>query len=71
LVSAVGGIVAGGVQEGAVRSDFAPEVLATFLLGMLRARSRDLEEAERISHDAVVDLFLTGAGASGRRHAAD
>jgi len=53
-----------GVAEGVVRSDVPPELLATFLMGMLRTRSRDTdsEETDKPDYRFVVDLFLHGAG---------
>ncbi len=64
LVEALAGILAGGVKEGAIRADVAPEVLANFLLGMLRTRTRDLrdcpESAKRF--EMIVDVFCRGAG---------
>jgi len=67
LVSAVAEILRQGVRGGKVRRDVRPDVLAAFLLGMLRARARDMTdvpERER-SLKRVVDLFLTGAGRCG------
>ena len=45
------------------------DVLAVFLLGLLRARSRDLAEADREyrSTGLVVDLFWAGVGAGNGR----
>ena len=64
LVDAVAVILEGGVREGAVRPDIPPEVLANFLLGMLRTRARDLADApERLRrYELVVDMFYRGAG---------
>jgi AcrR family transcriptional regulator len=67
LVSAVAGILRQGVRGGKVRHDVRPDILAAFLLGMLRARARDMTdvpERER-SLKRVVDLFLAGAGRCG------
>jgi AcrR family transcriptional regulator len=66
LIGALAGILAKGVDEGAVRSDVAPDVLATFLLGMLRTRARDLKGApdNLQRHELLVDLFTRGAGTS-------
>jgi AcrR family transcriptional regulator len=62
LLSAVGGVIDRGKQEGRVRADLPGEVLAAFLLGMLRARTRDLlnlpERYRR--HELVVELFCRG-----------
>ena len=52
-----------GVAEGVVRSDVSPELLAAFLMSMLRTRARDTgtEATERPDHQLVVELFLHGA----------
>ena len=64
LVSAVGQIIQKGVREGRVRSDVPTEVLAGFLLGMLRTRARTLTDVpvEARPVGLVVDLFCHGAG---------
>ena len=64
LVAAVAAIIAKGVAEGAIRSDIGPEVLAGFLLGMLRTWARDLagEAHKELPHEFVVHLFCDGAG---------
>ena len=61
---AVAAIVAQGMASGEIREDLPAEILAEYLLGMLRTRSWELEgwpEAQR-SLAAVVDLFINGAG---------
>ncbi len=75
LVSAVAGIIRKGVDEGQVRRDVAPEVLAGFLLGMMRARahmptetadpSQGLGVNEARSVELVVDLFIHGVSQQG------
>ncbi len=68
LVTALGRIFAAGAREGAVRTDVPPEALAVFLLGLLRARARDLLEApESVPIETVVSLFLDGAAGGGGR----
>jgi len=64
LLAAFSDILRHGVAEGIVRSDVPPELLATFLMGMLRTRSRstDTEETENPDYRFVVELFLHGAG---------
>ncbi len=64
LVAAVAAILRKGVREGQVRTDVPPELLANFLLGMLRTRGRDLADAPpRLRRDElIVDLFIHGAG---------
>ena len=60
LVAALGEILRSGVGGGEVQPEVPPEVLATFLLGMLRTRARELPQPEQISLEQVVDLFLRG-----------
>ena len=64
LTVAVAEIVHRGVNEGTVRKDMSPEVLARILLGMLRTRARDLgdfPDSDR-SHEMIIDIFCNGAG---------
>jgi len=63
LVAAVAEILRGGIQEGRVRDDIPPEILADFLLGLLRTRTRDLRDAPAAlrRHEVVLDLFFRGA----------
>ncbi|MCG3179106.1 MAG: hypothetical protein BIFFINMI_01437 [Phycisphaerae bacterium] len=63
LVAAVARIIAKGVAEGQVRTDIAPEVLANFLLGLLRTRARDLADADPAYRrlEVVVEMFCNGA----------
>lgn len=64
LVQAVASVLAQGVQDGTVREDMPVERLALMMLGMMRARGQDyahMPEA-RPTVEAVVDLFLHGAG---------
>lgn len=64
LVAAMAAALANGVTEGKVRYD----VLANFLLGMLRTQFRDLAEREgRRACDLVVDLFIHGSRCRHRR----
>lgn len=64
LITAVAEIIQKGLDEGKIRADVPAQVLANFLLGMLRTRARDLagEPEEVRQHELVVDLFLHGAG---------
>jgi AcrR family transcriptional regulator len=66
LLSAVAEIITKGVAEGEIRHDIPAEVLASFLLGMLRTRARDLLEVPEATqrHELLVDLFCRGAGQS-------
>jgi AcrR family transcriptional regulator len=64
MPEAVAAIVAQGMASEKIREDLPAEILAEYLLGMLRTRSWELEgwpEAQR-SLAAVVDLFINGAG---------
>ena len=63
LVGAVAEVIRSGVAEGEIREDVPPELLASFLLGMLRTRSHGGGEAPHVlsSHDVVVDVFCRGA----------
>jgi AcrR family transcriptional regulator len=63
LVDAIAGIIRKGVDEGVVRSDIAPEVLARYLLGTLRTRTWTSTEAADHPEtlESVIDLFLHGA----------
>jgi len=63
LVDSVGGILRRGQEEGAVRDDLAEQTLAGLLLGLLRARARDLgEDSGAVGDEVLVDVFLRGAG---------
>lgn len=62
LGEAVQMILRNGREAGLLRSDFSDEVLATFLLGLLRTRARNLENRDRpVSNALLVDFFLRGA----------
>jgi len=66
LVNIVEQILSTGVNEGVIRTDIPLEVLANFLLAMLRANARDLRNYSTPAnrHKVLVDLFLKGAGAN-------
>ena len=63
LRAAVATIMQKGIKEGRIRDDILPEILADFLLGMLRTRARDLADAPKAMrlHSLIVDLFCNGA----------
>ena len=63
MTDAVAAVIAEGIAAGEVRNDLPAEILAEYLLSMLRARSWELEEwpESQRSHITVVDLFLNGA----------
>ena len=62
LVDTLADIFLEGIEEGIIRTDISAEVLATFLLGMLRTRARDLQDAPENmkSYKLLVELFLNG-----------
>lgn len=62
LVDATVKILKQGVEEGVVRPDLPVEVMAMYLLGMLRTRTRDLLNfpTEHRSHHVLVELFCNG-----------
>lgn len=64
LVGTLADVFAEGVDAGVIRSDIPAEVLATFLLEMLRTRARDLGDTPENmkSYTLLVDLFMNGAG---------
>jgi TetR/AcrR family fatty acid metabolism transcriptional regulator len=63
LASSVAGVLAKGVAEGQIRADIPPEILAQFLLGMLRTRARDLADVPESQRplELIVSLFCQGA----------
>ena len=66
LVDSLGKIILKGQSEGLIRGDFAPETLASFLLGFLRTRGRNLDsDGEKIGDELLLDLFLCGATQNG------
>ena len=70
LIAAIAEILRQGARQGEVRTDVPPEILASFLLGMLRTRELDLREApQEVRHyELVVDLFRRGAGPIDESH---
>ncbi len=72
LVAAVAVVIRKGVAEGAIRPDVPPEILAGYLLGMLRTRARELVVAGVLGDTlrqgvpteigVLVNLFRYGAG---------
>jgi AcrR family transcriptional regulator len=63
LVAALAEMIRKGVTEGQIRDDIPAEVLASFLMGMLRTRGRDLGDMppDMRQHEIVVALFCHGA----------
>lgn len=65
LIGAVAEILEIGQGQGEIRRDVQLQILASFLLGILRTRgqTRRLDSGVEIDHETVVDLFLNGASA--------
>jgi AcrR family transcriptional regulator len=63
LINTLAGIMKRGIDEGRLRRDVPPVVLAFYLLGMLRARVRDLGDAPETQRrlSLLIDLFLSGS----------
>ena len=62
LIKAVSAVLRKGQLNADLRTDLSDETLAHFLLGLLRARAKYIQEnKESITVDSVVDLFLYGA----------
>jgi len=72
LVAAVAGILRRGAADGWIRKDIPSDVLAVYLLGMLRTRGFDLADApsEDRRLEVLLDVFTAGASqpASARNH---
>jgi len=67
LITAVAEILDKGVKNQELRSDIPSEVMAHYLLGMLRTHARDLDPAENPRQlDQMLSLFSSGAGRHGR-----
>lgn len=62
LTRAVAAILERGIAAGEIDTVVPPEIMAEFLLGMLRTRILDLAQADPAwqSHDVLIDLFLNG-----------
>jgi len=63
LIDALVEIIRKGITEENIRADIPPDVLAKFLLGMLRTRARDLADAPKAMQqfELVLNLFFFGA----------
>jgi AcrR family transcriptional regulator len=63
LTAAVAAIISRGMESGHVRRDGTAAVLAEYLLGMLRTRALELEDAPESQRNLafLVDLFINGA----------
>lgn len=66
LIDALAQIISDGVPEKKIRTDIPPDILARFLLGMLRTRARDFSDVPKAfqGFDTVLDLFYRGASPS-------
>jgi len=62
LVNALADIFCNGIAEGMLRTDISAEVMATYLLGLLRIRARDLQDMPENMKNCklLVDMFLNG-----------
>jgi len=65
LVNALAEIFYNGIAEGMLRTDVSAEVMATYLLGLLRTRARDLQDMPDNMKNCklLVDMFLNGVHA--------
>ena len=68
MIECVAAVIVRGVASGEIRGDIPPEILAEYLLGMLRTRSWELEDMPEPSrsHALMLDLFTKGAGLRGQ-----
>ena len=64
LIKSIAIILEEGMKLSVIRNDISSEVLAAFLLDMLRTRGRDIHEhnGEIPSFEVLIDLFLNGVG---------
>jgi hypothetical protein len=64
LEDAVSAILQEGLREGLIRDDIPLQVLASFMLSVLRmrARGRHGTDGPDVGYDTVVELFMHGAG---------
>ena len=64
LITSVAILLEEGIKLSVIRNDISSEILATFLLDMLRTRGRELHgDPEDIpSFEVLIDLFLNGVG---------
>lgn len=62
LVNTLADIFCEGIAENAIRADISAEVMASFLLGLLRTQARDLHDMPEDvkSCKLLVDVFLNG-----------
>jgi AcrR family transcriptional regulator len=67
LVASLAVLLKAGAEQGRIRADMPPEMLANYLLGMLRARTRFMADAPETHrrYELLVDLFCNGARARG------
>ncbi len=63
LIDALTQIIRKGAAEEKIRTDIPPDILAKFLLGMLRTRTRELADAPKAMQqfELVLNLFFFGA----------
>lgn len=69
MVAALTSLLQGGMDQGFVRTDISGDILAIYLLGMLKTRTQELADVppDMGSLDTLLDIFWKGvrAGASG------
>lgn len=64
LLTALADVIGRGVVAGQIRSDVPPATLAVLLLGMMRARARDLPTGgPELPLESLIDFFCRGAAA--------
>jgi len=63
LIQVLAELIEDGVRAGQIRGDIPSHELATFLLGLLRCRARDLCDAPESvrRYDTILNFFLNGA----------
>ena len=70
LIAALAAVIGQGVRGGRIRAEVPAEVLAAYLLGMLRARARELADtpgkAKRL--ELMLEIFCRGAGCHPERN---
>jgi len=69
LIAALAAIIKQEVRGSQIRADVPAEVLAAYLLGMLRARARELADAPGKAKrlELMLEIFCTGAGCRPRK----
>lgn len=73
LIDALSHIIGRGIKEKRIRADVSADILAKFLLSMLRTRVRDLADAppEAQKFELLLDIFLHGVARTKKEHASE